>query len=166
MAGVLAVRGRGDRDRPGVGDISHESAEGDDHRHVGGLRELHELDREGAPPERRLDTLHENDVAPERGVGRDEHPRRAPADPSFAPLEEDSRTVDLEVVVVLGVEGGDDLGVPDLGKVLDDRTGGLAGVVPPLERRDHHRVLQLGQVVELDHRGLLVVGAPPYGSVD
>jgi uncharacterized protein (DUF302 family) len=41
-----------------------------------------------------------------------------------------------------------------------------AGVVPALERREHERAAQRRDVLEVDHRGLLVVGAPPYGSVD
>ena len=166
MPGVLAVGRRGDRDRPGVRDVGHQRAEGDDHRDVGGLGELHQLDGEGAPAERRLDALDEHDVAAERGVRRDEHAGRAPADPSPAVLEQHPGPVDLEVVVVLGVERRDDLGVPDLGQVLDDGTRGLAGVVPPLEGRDHDRVVQLGQVFELDHRVLLSSWTPAYGSLD
>ena len=72
MAGVLHVGRRGDGDRAGVRDVGHEAPR-DDHRDVGGLGELHELDGEGAPAEGGLDALDEDDVAAERGVRRDEH---------------------------------------------------------------------------------------------
>ena len=56
---------------------------------------------------------------------------------------------DLEVVVVLGVDRGERGGVPGEFEVLQRGAGGVARVVPTLERGDHHRV---------DERGYGVVG--------
>ncbi len=155
VPGVLVVARRGDRDRPGVRDVGDERAEGDDARHARLLRELHELDRERTPAERRLDPLDEEHVATEGSVGREEHPGRPPADPPRPAVDDDPRPVDLEVVVVLRVEGGDRLGVPDVDEVLDDGRGRLAGVVPPLEGGDEDRVVEFRDVLELDHRSSL-----------
>jgi hypothetical protein len=55
------------------------------------------------------------------------------------------RARDLEVVVLLGVDGGQRLGVPHELEVLQRGARGLSGVVPPLERRDHHRVDEAGE---------------------
>jgi hypothetical protein len=159
VAGVLAVGGGGDRDGARVRDVGHERAQGDDGGDLDRLGELHQLDGEGPPAERRLDALHQHDVAAERGVARDQDAGGAPADAALAALGDHARAVDLEVVVVLGVERGDDLGPPDLGQVLDHGTGGLAGVVPALEGSDHHRVAQGADVLELDH-----ARPPPPGS--
>ena len=113
---------------------------------------LEQLDREGPPAHRRLDALRRGR---RRGPGRSRW-RRGPASSARSSRRrpsssDDARAVDLEVVVVLGVEGRDDLGVPDLGEVVDRARGGLAGVVPALEGRDEHRVAQLRHVLELQH---------------
>ena len=63
------------------------------------------------------------------------------------PISDTVGPVDLEVVVVLGVERGQRLGVPDQLEMLERARRGVPGVVPALERDDHHRVVQLGQVL-------------------
>jgi hypothetical protein len=73
-------------------------------------------------------------------------PRRRPLDPpADATHQRHRRPVDLEVVVVLGVERGEGLGVPDEFQVLERARRCVPGVVPALERDDHQRVGQLGQ---------------------
>ena len=54
----------------------------------------------------------------------------------------DRRTIHLVVVVILGVELRKRLGVPDELEVFEGGAGGIARVVPALERRDKHRVTQ------------------------
>ncbi len=132
-------------------DVSEESTDGDDGRDTEPLGELEQLDREGPPAHRRLDALHEDDVPVQAGLGGDEDACRGPGQHAPTVLERHARTVDLEVVVVLGVEGRDDLGVPDLREMADRARGRLAGVVPALEGRDEHRVDQLRHVLELQH---------------
>ena len=70
------------------------------------------------------------------------------------------RPVDLEVVVVLGVQLGDRLGAQTSSRCATAAGGRVAGVVPALERGDHDRVDQLGHALELDHPYLL---AAPRG---
>ena len=148
---VVAVGRRGHRDGPGVRDVGHERAEGEHGGDAGLLGELHQLDGEGAPAERGLDALHQDDVAVDaRGRGQQD-PGGPPADPAAALVEHDPGAVDLEVVVVLGVERRDGLGIPDVDEVVDDSRRRLAGVVPALEGGNHHGVAQLRDVLELDH---------------
>ena len=73
-----------------------------------------------------------------------EDPGGAPVDPAAAVLEDDPGAVDLEVVVLLGVERRDGVGVPDVDEVVDGRRGCLARVVPALEGGDHDGVVELG----------------------
>jgi hypothetical protein len=65
------------------------------------------------------------------------------------------RTVDLEVVVVVGVDRRDHACVPHLDQVVDHPGGGVTRVVPALEGGDHDRrdeVLgRLGAGDVLDH---------------
>jgi hypothetical protein len=56
----------------------------------------------------------------------------------------DVRTLHLEVVVLLGIELGEHLGVPGRDEVVEHRGGGVAGVVPPFEGGNHPRVTQRG----------------------
>ena len=70
-------------------------------------------------------------------------------------------TVDLEVVELLGVDGADDPGVPDLDQVVDDGRGGVGRVVPALEGRDHHRLDQAVDLLDLDHSTTVVIQAWP-----
>ena len=91
-----------------------------------------------------------------RGRG-DRDPGGGPGDPPVAVVVgADHRAVDLEVVELLGVDGPDDVGVPHVHEVVDDRGGGVRGVVPALEGRDHHGRHQVRDVLELDHRSSVV----------
>src|SRR5690606_10151561 len=51
-----------------------------------------------------------------------------------------------EVVELLGIDVGDDPGVPLVVEVGDGRGGGVARVVPALERRDEHRPVEGGSL--------------------
>ena len=107
-----------------------------------------------APAHVRLDAPDEDDVALAARRPGDRDARGRPLDPPADPADQGHRgPVDLEVVVVLGVERGQRSGVPDQLEVLDGPGRGVPGVVPALERDDHHRVVELGQV----HRGGLGV---------
>ena len=162
MAHLLLVGGDGDRDRSAVRHVGHQGAEGEDQLDIGGLRELHQLDGERPPPERRLDPVDQHDIAADRRVGGDEDAGGAPTDPALSTVDDDPGPVDLEVVVVLGIERGDRLGTPELAQVLDDRRSGIPGVVPAFEGGDHDRVVQLRKVLELDHASSCVVESQPY----
>ena len=89
---------------------------------------------------------------PSPAAARQQDPGRRPGDPARAVVvEHDVGPVDLEVVVVLGVERARSARRPRPSQVLDRGRRRLAGVVPALEGRDHDRVAQLGHVLELDH---------------
>jgi hypothetical protein len=64
----------------------------------------------------------------------------------------DPRAADLEVVVVLRIDGRDGLGLPHLGEMLDGSRGRLARVVPALEGGDHDRVAQFRHIRELNQQ--------------
>jgi hypothetical protein len=149
---VLVLRRGGDENRPGVRHICEQGAQ----RHERGDTDLtgilEQLDGEGTPTRRRLDALDEDDVAVQQGGLGQQDASRGPADATLAVLDDDPGSVDLEVVVVLGIDGCNGLGVPHVDEVLDRRCGGLARVIPALEGGDHDRVAQLGHVLELDHR--------------
>ena len=135
----------------GIGRVCGTSASSapDAHQHLGPdvLGEAQQLDDERPPAHRRLDPVDQDDVAGVAGAAGDQQPGRRPDDPARAVVADlDRRPVDLEVVVVLGVERRDRLGVPLAGQLLDGAAGRLAGVVPALEGRDHHRVAQLRHV--------------------
>ena len=163
--GLVVGRGR-DGDGPGVRHVGQQGADGQHGRHAESLGQLDQLEREGAPAHGRLDALHEHDVAVEAGLGRDEDAGRRPRQHAAALVEHDAGPVDLEVVVLLGVEGGDDLGVPDVRQVAHRARGGLARVVPALEGSDEHGLGQLRDVLELQHAASFTVVADrlPIGS--
>src|SRR5690606_3919805 len=115
-------------------------------------REVQQLGAVAAPPDRGLDAHDEQDVPPGRGVPRQQHAGGRPLQGPLAVDEPDPRSVDLEVVVVLGVHGRDQRGVPGAGQVLDRGGGALPGVVPSLEGRDDDGVVQLGDCLEFDHQ--------------
>ncbi|MDQ3095073.1 MAG: hypothetical protein M3Q82_03795 [Actinomycetota bacterium] len=58
---------------------------------------------------------------------------------------------DLEVVVVLGVDGGEQGGSPGGEQVCDRVRRSLAGVVPSLEGSDDERILQLHVLLDVHH---------------
>src|SRR3954447_18391713 len=71
-------------------------------------------------------------------------------------IEPDHGAVHLEVVELLGVDRPDDARVPHLDQVVDHRRGRVGGVVPALEGRDHHRLDQVVDVLDLDHSTTVV----------
>ena len=77
---------------------------------------------------------------------------RAPAElaPAFG-VEADVRPVDLEVVVVLRVDRGQQLRLPRDQQVVDRVGCCLAGVVPTLEGGDHDGVGELALDLDADH---------------
>jgi len=145
-------RDTGDRHRSGVRRVSKKCAEGDDHLDLQHRREVEDLLAERAPAHARLDAAHEDDVP---GLVRDpgeQEPGGRPVDGADAvAVDLDVRPVDLEVVVVLGVEAGQELGAPLRLEVLDRRGGRVGGVVPARERGDDHRVDQLRGGGLVDH---------------
>ena len=62
------------------------------------------------------------------------------------------RPGDLEVVVVLGVDLADGLGVPGQGQLRDRAAGGFASVVPAFEGSDECRRGEFAYSVELDRQ--------------
>ena len=134
-------------------DVGQQRAE----RHQRGDLELggqaEDLAHELLPLHVRLDALHEDDVAREQRHPGDVDPGRGPRQAPHARLvDDDVRPVHLVVVVLLGVEVGQRLGVPDLAQVGDRAGGGVAGVVPALEGGDHDGIDQDGELIEFDHR--------------
>jgi hypothetical protein len=136
-----------------VRDVGQQRAERDDllAAEVGGHGE--QLGAERAPSHVRLDAAQQHDVA----VVETRHgqPGGGPldaADGVFVDAHE--RAVDLEVVVLVGVEGSDGLAVPHPLEMLDPGGGRLAGVVPPLECRDQDRIAQLRRPIDLHHARL------------
>ena len=70
--------------------------------------------------------------------------------PGHAVDQPDGRPGDLEVVETLRIQFGQRRRVPGQAQLLDGGRCGVAGVVPPLEGGDHHRV---AQGLELTHAG-------------
>src|SRR3712207_1971954 len=158
LLGRLGVVGRAaDRGRPGVRGVGEQGAEADHGARVELLAQLDQLLAEAAPAHVGLDAADQDDVPV--GARRAGHRDAGggPLDPAADPADErDGGPVDLEVVVVLGVERGERGGVPDELEVLQRPRGGVPGVVPALEGDDHHRVVEPGQVL----RGGLRVDHP------
>ena len=96
---------------------------------------------EGAPAHRRLDALHEHQVA-RRARGAAPRRSRPSASRSRAcslSLEADARAVGLEVVELLRVDLREAPRVERGGQERDGARGGVAGVVPALEGAHHRR---------------------------
>jgi hypothetical protein len=140
--------------------VGEQRAERDDLRHTEPLGVVEQLTAEGAPPQVGLDPVDEHDVPFGTRQHRPGQPRCLPFDAAGDAVGEAYvRARDLEVVVVLGVDRGQRLGVPHQLQVLQRCAGRLPGVVPALERRDHHRldeagvrVLRFGFRVAFGHR--------------
>ena len=149
----LGLGGRaGDRDRPGVRGVGEQRAQGDHELAAQVVAGREQLGAELAPAHVRLDAAHQDHVAVQVGGEATAMLGAGPGDPAVAVVVgADDRPVDLEVVELLGVDGADDPGVPDLHQVVDHCRRGVRGVVPALERGDHHRVHQVRRVLDLDH---------------
>ena len=155
----VGVAGRGgQRDRAGVRDVGEQRAEHDHHADVELVGDVDELGDERPPADVRLDAPHQHDVAAPEHLPGHRDLRGRPGQVALAVgADAHERAVDLEVVVVLRVERGERLGAPDLLEVGDRAGRGVAGVVPALERGDHHRVDQVRNPGELDHASCLRV---------
>ena len=109
------------------------------------LDQPEQLAAEPAPAHVRLDAADEHEV--EVGAGRAAvgQPGRRPGDPPGDAVDQrHRRPVDLEVVVVVGIDLGQRLGVPDQLEMLDRARRRVAGVVPALEGGDDDGVGELG----------------------
>jgi len=140
--------------------VGQQRAEQDDELHAQGLQTLDQFLAERPPAHVRLDPVHQDDVpAQPRGrhglVGRvrvgDRDPRRGPDQAlGVTALDLDDRPVDLEVVVVLGIDGADRGRLPGDAQVVDYPARRLARVVPALESGNGDRRCEFADVVELD----------------
>ena len=153
-----------DLDRPGVRRLGQQGAEGHHQLDTELVGAGEQLGAELAPLHVRLDAAQEHHVPVRAGRPGDVHLRRGPGDPAHPVLAgADQRTVHLEVVELLGVDHGHDLRAPHLDEVVDHPGGGTGSVVPALERRHHHRVDEMGHVVDLDHEATLGPRTQPRG---
>ncbi len=152
LAHVGVLAGRGDRDRAGVRHVREQRAERDDGRDVQALGDVQQLAAVPAPAHRRLDAVHEDDLAagPRGGGDRDRGGRPGDLAAAVRP-DADHRAVHLEVVVLLRVELVDLLRAPRLVQVLERLARGGPGVVPALEGGEQDGLLlrQAGGAVRL-----------------
>ena len=150
----------GHRDRPGVRGVGEQGAEGDHELAAEVVARREQLGAELAPAHVRLDAADQDHVAVEVGRRGDRDLGARPGDPAVAQLvEPDDGPVHLEVVELLGVDRPDDPRVPDPDQVVDDRRGGVGGVVPALEGGDDHRLDQVVDLLDLDHSTTVVTRA-------
>ena len=134
------------RHRPGVRGVGQQRTQDHHGVDVEFVGDRQQLGAERAPPHVRLDAVHQHDVAvaARRPAVRDPHrrPHQLPGDPVDLP---DDGPIHLVVVVGLVVDLDDRLGLPDSIEVLQRVAGGVAGVIPALERRHHDGVVQFGE---------------------
>ena len=64
-----------------------------------------------------------------------------------------------QLFTAIGIEGGDDLRIPDVSEVTNRARGGLARIVPALEGGDEHGLGQLRDLLELQHAASFTVVA-------
>ena len=134
-----------DRHGPGVRRVGEQRAERDDHARRRARSAIRRAARAQNARQRMFGSMPRTSTTSPLGARRagatesrvvGQSMRRVP--PS---VERDVRPVDLEVVVVLGVELGERRRRPRLSSRCSTAArGGLAGVVPALERGDQHRV--------------------------
>ena len=121
-----------------MGDVAEERPQRDDHLHAERLGEVHEVRGECTPVHRRLDALDEHQVA-RRSWGRslEDLDRRPHELAPVGVVELNGWAVGLEVVEVLRIHAGEAAGLQRRGQEGDGARGGVAGVVPALERAHH-----------------------------
>ena len=125
----------GECDRPGVRSVPQQCAQRDDELHSQRLGEVDQLGAEGAPAHRRLDALHEHQVARRLGGTRFVYLHPGPGDLALARIgEANARTVGLEVVELLGLDAREARCLQRGGEERDRARSSVAGVVPALER--------------------------------
>ena len=97
------------------------------------------LTAEAAPAHVRLDAVHEHQVAVSGVLLGHEQPGGRPDQPLGPALGNlRHRPGDLEVVVILGIDGTNGCRLPCLAQVADHPAGCFASIVPALEGRDDH----------------------------
>jgi hypothetical protein len=123
-----------------VRDVAEQRAQRDDHLHAQRFGKVDQMRAERAPAHRRLDALHEHQVARGPRGRRLEDLDRRPHDLALVALVElNARAIGLEVVELLGVDPGEAAGLQRRGQERDRARGRVAGVVPALERAHHRR---------------------------
>ena len=151
--GQLLIAGRNrHRYRPGVRNISKQSAQGHDPLDAEIVDRSKQLGAEAAPAHVGLDASDQDDVTadPSRSGERDACGRPVQATDAGL-VDGHMRPVDLEVVVILGVDLAEGDRLPAFLQVLDDPRRRLTRVVPPLEGGDEHGIVQVRNAVQL-HR--------------
>src|SRR5205807_10084862 len=116
-------------------DVAEERSERHDELHAERLGELDDVLAERAPAHRRLDAAHEHEIARRARRERLENLDARPRDLTLAGLgEANARAARLVVEEILGVDARETARVERARQEGDSGRGGLAGVVPALER--------------------------------
>jgi hypothetical protein len=125
-----------------VGGVGQQAADRDHSVDVQLEGQADHLADERSPFHARLDAAHDHEIRSSwNGCGVGGGGR--PGDLTDAALSDrDHRSVDLEVVVVLGIDIGEPLGGELFQDVVDQPGRRLCGVVPALEGRQQHRLVQ------------------------
>ena len=122
--------------------VGEQAADRDDSVDVKLKRETDDFADERAPLHTGLDPANDDEIWAVRDRGRVGRGGR-PGDLSNATLADgDHRAVHLEVVVVLGVDIGEPLAGELIQDVVDQTSRGLSGVIPALEGREQHRLVE------------------------
>src|SRR5215204_5186353 len=137
----------GDRHRPSMRDVRHEGAQRDDQLDAEPVCDADDGIGEGAPADVRLHAAQQDEIAL-RGGDPDRKQRvRRPVDLAGLALHQaDRRPVDLEVVELLRVDSGQDLGIERGGDGLQGGRGGARSVVPAGEGAHESGRAKLGRV--------------------
>jgi hypothetical protein len=138
--GQVAVAGRADHlDRPGVGDVGQQGAHCDQHLHAQAGGDLDDLGGEGPPAQVGLVPPDHDQVVLGGGQAGGAQLDGRPLDPPVAVDQPHRGPGGLEVVELLGVDGGERLGRQGVPDRVQGGGGGLAGVVPAVEGGQQHR---------------------------
>ena len=125
-------------------DVGQQRADGDHHLDPKAGGNLDDLGREGPPAQVGLvPTDHDQVVVGGREVGGAQLDRR-PLDPPVPVDQPHRRAGRLEVVELLGVDGGEGLGGQPVRDRVQGGGGRLTGVVPAIEGGQQHRPTEPG----------------------
>src|SRR5512133_149696 len=137
--GQVTVAGRADHlDRPGVGDVGQQGAHRDQHLDPQAGGDLDDLGGEGPPAQVGLVPSDHDQVVVGRGQAGGAQLDGRPLDPPVAVDQPHRGPGGLEVVELLGVDGGEGLGRQGVPDRVQGGGGGLAGVVPAVEGGQQH----------------------------
>ena len=136
------VRRAEHRRRAGVGDVGEERAERDDQAGVHSSGDVEDLLAERPPAKLRLDPPQHDDRRRPRRLGEEELVLGPQDATGPVVVELHHRPHRSEVVELLGVDVDECDGPPRLAEATHRLRGGLAGIVPPLERGDDDRLVQ------------------------